>query len=137
VRVAKGDGQLPVRANLNVVAPPVGPAVPVAPVVRVPDAPGADVGSVDKLPYDFWPQLPWDTEPDLPMFPSEEAKANAWLRTKPHRTSDDEHRWHGVKFLGAGGYGAASLWTEVNETNNITDISIDIEEMLQQVSGVY
>jgi hypothetical protein len=77
VRVAKRDGQLPVRANVNVVAPPVGPAVPVAPVVNVPDAPGADVGSVDKLPYDFWPQLPWDTEPNLPMFPSGEAKANA------------------------------------------------------------
>jgi hypothetical protein len=42
-----------------------------------------------------------------------------------------------VKLLSAGGYGAAGLWTEVNETNNITDISIDIEEMLQQVSGVY
>jgi hypothetical protein len=38
-------------------------------------------------------------------------------------TEADEVRWHGVKLLGAGGYGVAGLWLELDDEKNITDVS--------------
>ncbi|KAF2251082.1 hypothetical protein BU26DRAFT_276091 [Trematosphaeria pertusa] len=49
----------------------------------------------------------------------------AWMRSRPHMwPTDDESRWHGVRFLGQGSYGSAGLWVRVDDTNTIIDVSL-------------
>jgi hypothetical protein len=36
----------------------------------------------------------------------------------------DSSRWHGIKLLGFGSYGAAGLWVEADAANNIRDVCI-------------
>tara|TARA_R110002003_G_scaffold171_13_gene13976 strand:- start:5001 stop:5462 length:462 start_codon:yes stop_codon:yes gene_type:complete len=95
-------------------------------VISEKDAPAPIDASVDKLPYDFWPQLPWGNDPILPALEKQAGgkfvKNNDWLRTRPHMKLDDEQMWHGAKILGAGGYGVAGLWVEVDEHTNITQV---------------
>jgi len=48
---------------------------------------------------------------------------NNWLDTEPHMPSpNDDSRWHGIKTLGFGSYGAAGLWVEADAANNIRDV---------------
>ncbi|KAF1918295.1 hypothetical protein BDU57DRAFT_537867 [Ampelomyces quisqualis] len=104
------------------------PEVPVQ--LQVEEAPAltAAARGVDKLPYDFWPQMPWSPKPDIPGMTradrGNDEMMDAWLRTKPLMTSGEETQWHGVKYLGSGGYGAAGLWVEVNDTDVITDVMV-------------
>jgi hypothetical protein len=91
-------------------------------------APVTAVGRVDELPYDFWPKLPWTPmPPNLPSIDRQTAgdkdKLKAWIATRPHRAMDGEDRWRGAKFIGAGSCGAAGLWMEADEHNNIRDVS--------------
>ncbi|KAF2126727.1 hypothetical protein P153DRAFT_68753 [Dothidotthia symphoricarpi CBS 119687] len=96
---------------------------------------------VDELPYSFWPPLPYDDAPELAAFNTatlenldvdtglsdEQKKARderraSWLHTKPNMSRDgDETRWHGAKFIGAGGYGCVGLWVERDDRNNVVD----------------
>jgi hypothetical protein len=89
-------------------------------------APTAMANSADKLPYDFWPKLPWTPMPDLPTMNAQASnnmkKMNAWIATKPYRTMDGENSWVGAMFLGVGGCGAAGLWVEVDAEKNIRDV---------------
>lgn len=77
-------------------------------------------------PYEFWPALPWEDEPNLPDITTigatsmTVAKQDDLLQTKPYFL-DDETRWHGAKFLGHGSYGAVGLWCKVDEHWNIVD----------------
>lgn len=104
------------------------PVAPAQPEAEVAPPPIAAARHGDRLPYDFWPQMPWSPKPDyIPRMTKadqdDKDMMNAWLLTKPLVTSGDESRWHGVKFLGAGSYGAAGLWVQVDATNVITDVS--------------
>jgi len=108
------------------------PVAPVAPAAVVPQAQTAATPAeapVNKLPYDFWPQLPWSAEPTLPQVDlnriraKEDGDVQAWLGTEPHLPSGgDEAAWHGVKVLGVGGFGAVGLWVQSDETNHITNV---------------
>ncbi|KAG9193994.1 hypothetical protein G6011_04029 [Alternaria panax] len=110
------------------------PAAPVSPIAAVPTAAPAAMPVVapvyvDSQLHDFWPRLPWSTEPDMAPFSLEAIKnkhhpsaCNAWLDTEPYMPPpSDESHWHGMKLLATGGYGAAGLWVEVDATNNISD----------------
>ncbi|KAI4635872.1 hypothetical protein J4E83_000826 [Alternaria metachromatica] len=45
-----------------------------------------------------------------------------WLDTEPRMPPpNDNSRWHGIKLLGSGSYGAAGLWAEADAANNIRD----------------
>jgi hypothetical protein len=127
-------GQAPALLAAPHIAPPVAPPV-APPLARVapppaPTAPLAHPASshVDTLPYNFWPQLPWVPKPVFASLDkrSKENKESrvTWLATRPHMNPEDEERsWHGAQVLGAGGYGVAGLWLELDSANNITDVS--------------
>jgi hypothetical protein len=109
--------------------PPAGPsAYPPAEAQPVPSllAPSANV---DTMPHHFWPQMPWLAEPKLdPLHndirnPEAVERRNAWLAGSPEKEAS-ETLWHGVKFLGAGRFGAAGLWVELDEDRNITNVSV-------------
>lgn len=86
----------------------------------------------DKAPFDFWPQLPWDAEPDATGWPDpvkitdqvrRAEEGDRWKDLPPHQWPvGDESRWQGVRFLAAGGYGSAGLYVEV-ENGSIKDVS--------------
>lgn len=118
---ARGSGTMPI---------PI-PAVPV--MVAAPPQThdiGTQVeGSGDGLPYDFWPRLPWPAEPTLPHVDLKRIKVledghkDVWLGSRPRLLSEEEETaWHGVRVLGAGGYGAASLWVQSDATNQISNV---------------
>jgi hypothetical protein len=145
---AKHDRALPDRrqAAAPPAAPPIAPPIarpvapPPAPVASPPTppvhhpAPTAHPASsrtgenADTIPYNFWPQLPWAPEP---VFASLDKKSKGnkenratWLATRPHLNLEDKERsWHGIQVLGAGGYGVAGLWLELDSVYNITDVS--------------
>ena len=49
---------------------------------------------------------------------------NVWLETKPFQWSErDEGNMHGAGLLGAGAYGCAGVWCQVNDTNMIEKVS--------------
>lgn len=75
---------------------------------------------VDRVPYGFWPQLPWPSEDDIGPTPDPTTHAAAWMATKPYRKDKDERHWHGVRFLGRGGYGCAGLWCEEDKDGNVS-----------------
>jgi hypothetical protein len=84
---------------------------------------------MDKIPYPFWPPLPWSVDPTLPHLDLDlvdqpgHAHACAWLSTKPYQPGGaDETLWHGVKVLGTGSYGAAGVWAQTNDTKQIIDV---------------
>lgn len=117
--------------------PPVAPAQPPGPALvaaqaqapaYVAPAPVAAVRNVDRLLYDFWPEMPWSLKPDIAgmtrAYMHNKEAVNVWLQTKPLMSSEDESRWHGVKYFGSGGFGAAGLWVEVNADNFITEVSV-------------
>jgi hypothetical protein len=119
------------EAAIEPEAVPVDADVPVEPTAEDsaaedPVAPAPSTRYADKFPYEHWPQLPWGPEPILGSFNVEEARkvehAQAWMHTKPLIEDGDETRWHGVRFLGSGSYGAAGLWVQVNSENIIEDV---------------
>jgi hypothetical protein len=73
--------------------------------------------------------MPWLAEPKLdPLHndirnPEAVERRNAWLAGSPEKEAS-ETLWHGVKFLGAGRFGAAGLWVELDEDRNITNVSV-------------
>ena len=82
--------------------------------------------------YGFQPPYPWDDESNIPeMVPLEHmtapyatpAAVNAFLNNGLSRHNMDDDRWMGAKFLGAGAFGAAGLWTRVDANNNIIEVS--------------
>jgi hypothetical protein len=85
--------------------------------------------NVDTMPHHFWPQMPWLAEPKLdPLHndihnPEAVEIRNAWLAGNPEKEAS-ETLWHGAKFLGAGRFGAAGLWVELDEDRNITNVSV-------------
>jgi hypothetical protein len=63
MKAAKEGSGLPAGAPVGVPVPaegnsPVVPGVGAGPTLNAPTALDASTGNVDKLPYDFWPQLP-------------------------------------------------------------------------------
>jgi len=103
-------------------------------------APGANVPPVAAAPvyvssnlHDFWPRLPWSApdEPAPPFLDMQALKDDVdfvkghWLDTGPRMPPpNDNSRWHGIKLLGSGSYGAAGLWAEADAANNIRDVCI-------------
>jgi len=103
-------------------------------------APGANVLPVAAAPayvssnlHDFWPRLPWSApdEPAPPFLDMQALKDDVdfvkghWLDTEPRMPPpNDNSRWHGIKLLGSGSYGAAGLWAEADAANNIRDVCI-------------
>jgi hypothetical protein len=82
-------------------------------------------------PFDFWPPQPWLQDPNT-AFPTQQAllddEGNArrdflrsWVHSHPHREFE-ETNWHGVKFLGAGSFGSAGLWVEIDQNHNILSV---------------
>ena len=133
---AKGYGTMPIPPPPP--PPPVqAPIVPptqtvatqtqAAPPPQSQPAAAQTTTSVNKLPYDFWPHLPWSAEPPLPELNLGKVKKKEykypWLDTDTHMLSGaDEGGWHGAKLLGVGGFGVAGLWVQSNETNNVVDV---------------
>lgn len=83
--------------------------------------------------HDFWPRLPWSApdEPAPPFLDMQALKDDVdfvkehWLDTEPRMPPpNDNSRWHGIKLLGSGSYGAAGLWAEADAANNIRDVCI-------------
>lgn len=109
----------------------------------------ADV-SRPKLPYpkmpEFWPDVPWNPEPDTSAWDNLlrslnimkeyekgtrqydfrklewDRQQNNWPSIKPFR-DEDEQQWKGVKILGQGGYGSATLYVKVDEAGETVDVS--------------
>jgi hypothetical protein len=111
-----------------------GPDNHALPEVEIQAAPTALASSVDKLPYDFWPQLPWSPEPDLPIALEKDTSKDPvylapWLAAKPLRSGEDESTWHGMCHLGSGGFGAAGLWVNMDEKKNV----VDVREMVDSI----
>jgi hypothetical protein len=94
----------------------------------------------DVYPPLFWPQLPWEKEPEdiyerrkrarHDLTPEEVEKGkreddDIFVQTKPMKSDDDpeEHRWHGARVLGRGTFGRAGLWVKTDDNNNIIDVS--------------
>lgn len=44
-----------------------------------------------------------------------------WMQLPMGMKDEEEHRWHGVKFLGEGSGGRVGLWVKTNEDNVIID----------------
>jgi hypothetical protein len=112
-----------------------GPDNHALPEVEIQAAPTALASSVDRLPYDFWPQLPWSPEPDLPIALEKDTSKDPvylapWLAAKPLRSGEDECTWHGMCHLGSGGFGAAGLWVNMDEKKNVVDVRETVESIL-------
>jgi hypothetical protein len=121
---ARRTKQLPAR-----VAAPPPLLLPVPPPPNPPPPPPPGTGAyVDTMLHDFWPQLPWMAEPDIDPLDADIFNRSAvrvrhdWLAGKPVK-DPIETRWRGVKFLGAGGYGIAGLWLELDESQNVINVS--------------
>jgi hypothetical protein len=71
-------------------------------VIPEKDAPAPINASVDKLPYDFWPQLPWGNDPTLPALEKQAdgkfVKNNDWLRTRSWVLVDMAWRAFGLRW---------------------------------------
>lgn len=113
-------------AGAAAVAPNTAPAV--APVLPPPYLPSL----ANYFHYGFQPPYPWHDESNIPeMIPLEHLKpphvspaaVNSFLNNGLARHNMDDSRWMGAKFLGAGAYGAAGLWTRVDANNNIIEVS--------------
>ena len=84
------------------------------------------------FPFDFWPLQPWQQDPDTSQWPTHDAISrdnraqldflNSWGHFNLQRGGSEAH-WHGVKFLGAGGFGCAGLWVQLDPQRNVTDVS--------------
>ncbi|KAF2818653.1 kinase-like protein [Ophiobolus disseminans] len=139
--IAKATGAMPIPplppaaaavAPAAAINAAVAAALPVAIIARIVNtiavlaAPPAPF--VDKLPHHFWPQTYLNVDPGFPHLDLAEIKKdaqlkNTWLDTRPHLVPEDDQEkdWRGVRYLGAGGFGAAGLWVDLDGTNNIVD----------------
>jgi hypothetical protein len=139
--IAAWNGAPAGYGSLAIQVPPAPPPVivnvpgPAPPPVQV-FIPGperivqAPARPINNYPFDFWPPLPWDAEPasdstlawsikDLKSRSSPE-KSEAWLSNPPDQWPiREETAWRGGKFLGAGSFGSAGLWCEVDGAGNV------------------
>ncbi|KNG45433.1 serine threonine protein kinase [Stemphylium lycopersici] len=137
---AKTHGTLPARRDAagNPIVPASVAPVPTVPTSTVP-LPVANLSAAlapkspeltapaqqgNNYPYDFWPQQPWHSDPndrtEHATLAEISENRNVWLGTKPYQWPErDEENMHGARFLGAGAYGCAGVWCQVNETNMI------------------
>lgn len=141
---AKTHGTLPARRDAagNPIVPASVAPVPTVPTSTVP-LPVANLSAAlapkspeltapaqqgNNYPYDFWPQQPWHSDPndrtEHATLAEISENRNVWLGTKPYQWPErDEENMHGARFLGAGAYGCAGVWCQVNETNMIERVS--------------
>jgi hypothetical protein len=87
-----GPDEEPLVVGPGVDDPPEDPDAGAEPSVDTSIPLEVSTGSVDELLYNFWPQLPWDKEPDLPnalVAGGDDITKAAWLRTKPLKGEDD------------------------------------------------
>lgn len=145
------------RTNKRLPQPPpaaVAPAVvaaAVAPAALPPPPPLFNTyhfGHFHSQPW-YQPREPWHDEPD-----SEEEIAPLKKLKRPRRHPEavddflenglmryemDDTMWRGAKFLGAGSYGAAGLWVQVDANRNITEVrewrSIHVKDVANQTSN--
>jgi hypothetical protein len=86
------------------------------------------------FPFNHWPPQPWQQDPDTSQWPDHEdvlgkrgdARArflDSWGHGNQAGGIYNGANWHGVKFLGAGGYGSAGLWVEIDHNRNIRRVS--------------
>ncbi|KAF1849246.1 uncharacterized protein K460DRAFT_354115 [Cucurbitaria berberidis CBS 394.84] len=81
-------------------------------------------------PFEFWPSLPWPEDPDTSNWPTHAALSSRDLvaraafldsfgRFNLFKAGLEEWSWNGVKFLGAGAFGSAGLWVQIDHNRNI------------------
>ncbi|KAF1849244.1 kinase-like protein [Cucurbitaria berberidis CBS 394.84] len=109
---------------------------PIPPSLLLPPDPGVQRAlppqprPINQYPFDFWAPIPWDPEPEDPtpgasieeiIGTDEDHEDNdLWMGNNPNMWPvGDESMWRGGKFLGAGAFGCAGLWCEVNATNHV------------------
>ena len=94
------------------------------------------VKDLEKWPYNFWPEPPWDHDPaieqlgNVPEEADAEAEKIAFMNS--HACEPEVYRgnWRGARWLGRGSYGKCGLWVRVDRDNTIIDVSgIRIHEM--------
>lgn len=81
----------------------------------------------DAFPWAFWPQLPWDRDPDdiYDELRAPDESIARFMRGETQRKDADETGWVGVLSLGQGAYGRAGLWVQIDDSRNITDVSLE------------
>lgn len=95
--------------------------------------PATELVPRDTYPFSFWPPTPWDTEPsnDCSLAPEVSTKSISkkmkhrvlWMAMKPFMwPENDESMWIFARYLGAGSYGCAGMWCEVDEANKIKKV---------------
>lgn len=100
----------------------------------VPTSPAALAQNNSSLyPFDFWPQPPWQRDPDTRDWPTREGilhddhgARNGFLRTFGRFNAEaesGESRWIGVKFVGGGSFACAGLWVDIDPNRNILRVS--------------
>jgi hypothetical protein len=118
------------RTNKRLPQPPPAPVAAAA----APPPPPYLPSLANYFHYVFQPPYPWEDESDIPeMIPLKQlndrrhvntAARNSFLENGLSRCRINDTRWMGARFLGAGTYGAAGLWTEVDVNNNITEVRL-------------
>ncbi|KAF2867763.1 hypothetical protein BDV95DRAFT_646830 [Massariosphaeria phaeospora] len=79
---------------------------------------------VNSTSFPFWPEeMDWTSK--FPTFSPDETGHKTghklWVEGCHEMPDVDARRWHGVHFLGEGGFGKVGLWIETNENNIIVD----------------
>ncbi|RMZ70666.1 NEK kinase [Pyrenophora seminiperda CCB06] len=133
---AKNNRRLPLPRNIMSIVrllptpltPAVSPSPPPPPTPPPAPPPPLPARPRNAYPFDFWPDTPWDADPEgdaslgepLKHIKEDAATRRLWRNTRPMMWPDqNEDDWENRRYLGAGTFGFAGLWCQQDETDTI------------------